>query len=249
MERTIESSNEAMIGAGRQFQTDRIIAGRFGTKAQADVIAQQILLYVDDHDLSIFHNNPPGQHGLSVFGHDDEIARIDCLPSGDIRMPTAYVDHAQPVATQNENNENTENTENAENTEHAEKVGVQSAAATAAVAGVVIGATALAAGPIVALAAAGVAAYTGSLAGALGGMGDGKDSQSTHAPTERHGGIILAVHITHPTNEFRVIQDLEKAGAADIEWADGHWRDGDWADFNPKAFPNLVKPIEHRGEK
>lgn len=36
---------------------ERIIAGRFGTKAEADIAAQRILGYINDDDVSIFHNN------------------------------------------------------------------------------------------------------------------------------------------------------------------------------------------------
>lgn len=57
------------------------------------------------------------------------------------------------------------------------------------------------------------------------------------------------MRIAHPANEFGVILDLEKAGAADIEWADGEWRDGDWADFNPMKSPNLVALGEHLGHR
>ena len=220
---------EHLIKADGECHKDRIIAGRFATKADADAVAQQILRYVDDDDLSIFHNNPPGQHGKSVFGDDEEIKRkTECLPSLEI---SGYIDPIESAVAQKENTENAA---------RAEKIGVETTAATAAVAGLFVGAAALAAGPVVALAAAGVAAYTGSLAGALEGMGGGTDSRSTHVPTERLGGIILALHIANPANESRVIQDLENAGATDIEWADGEWLDGDWADFNPNAAPNLL---------
>ena len=220
----MESTIAATIEVGKPCHTDRIIAGRFGTKAQADIIAQQILRYVADHDVSIFHNNPPGQHGMSVFGQEDEIASTVFWPSRVMKTPTININHARAVAMQKDN---------AETAGLAKQFGMQSAAA-ADVASFVIGATA---GPIVAL------------EGAFGCVGDGNDDHSTHGPAERQGGVILAVRIAHPANEFGVILDLEKAGAADIEWADGEWRDGDWADFNPMKSPNLVALDEHLGHR
>lgn len=181
---------------------ERIIAGRFGTKAEADIAAQRILGYINDDDVSIFHNNPPGQHGVSVFGGDENLALV-----------TGEVDAADASST---------------------------SAATAAVAGFVVGAATLVAGPLPALAAAGVAAYTGSLAGALSGLNDAAADNGKHTLQSRAGGIILALHVVHPSNEKRVIRDLTEAGAADIEQADGEWRDGDWVDFDPRAVPQLV---------
>ena len=119
-------------------------------------------------------------------------------------------------------------------------------AVTAAAAGLTAGAIGALGGPVVALAAAGVAAYTGSLLGALNGLGD--DSGSDHAPDRRHGGIILAVRVDDESAGKRVISDLEHQGAADIEKAKGEWRNGDWVDFNPVARPKLVAgpdPIAH----
>lgn len=52
---------------------DRIIAGRFHTKGDADAVAALMASYVDSADICIFHNNPPGQHDLfSVGGDEDE---------------------------------------------------------------------------------------------------------------------------------------------------------------------------------
>ncbi len=41
---------------------EQIIAGRFQTKDQADVVADRIARYVLRSDICIFHNNPQGQH-------------------------------------------------------------------------------------------------------------------------------------------------------------------------------------------
>lgn len=50
---------------------DRIIAGRFQTKGEADAAAE-LMTYIDSADISIFHNNPPGQHGVLAAGGDED---------------------------------------------------------------------------------------------------------------------------------------------------------------------------------
>jgi len=52
---------------------DRIIAGRFETKGKADDVAAQLAHVVDDGDICIFHNNPPGQHGVYPVGGDETV--------------------------------------------------------------------------------------------------------------------------------------------------------------------------------
>jgi len=52
---------------------ERIIAGRFRTKGDADAVAALLGQYIDTADISIFHNNPPGQHDAAVVtGTEDE---------------------------------------------------------------------------------------------------------------------------------------------------------------------------------
>ena len=51
---------------------DRIIAGRFQTKQDADVVAALIARYIDASDICIFHNNPPGQHDAFAIGGDED---------------------------------------------------------------------------------------------------------------------------------------------------------------------------------
>ncbi|MBC7624154.1 MAG: hypothetical protein H7232_12280 [Aeromicrobium sp.] len=113
----------------------------------------------------------------------------------------------------------------------------QTAVSSAVTAGLTAGAIGLAGGPVVALAAAGVAAYTGSLIGAMGGM---QDEESRQLPKLRPAGVILAVRIARAGTEKFVIADLRTAGAEDIERAEGQWRDGDWVDFNPVQRPQLI---------
>jgi hypothetical protein len=175
---------------------ERIIAGRFQTKDNADAVAALIAQYVDAADICIFHNNPPGQHdAYSVGGDEDE----------------------DPGA----------------------KGADKSAAGTAVAAGLTAGAIGALGGPAVALAAAAVGAYSGSLVGAMDGLGNHRDQP--HAPERRPAGVMLSVHITGAVDERRVIATLRAQGAADIEKAQGEWRDGDWTDFNPVAAPRLVE--------
>ena len=49
---------------------ERIIAGRFQTKDDADAVAALITQYADSGDICIFHNNPPGQHDAIAGGGD-----------------------------------------------------------------------------------------------------------------------------------------------------------------------------------
>lgn len=171
---------------------DQIIAGRFQTKDEADQAARQLADFVDDQDISIFHNNPPGQHGTFPIGGDE---------------------HADPAARD------------------AESPG------TAAAAGLTAGAVGTAVGgPLVGLAAAGVAAYTGSLLGTMQGLKEEPDTE----PDRRQGGIFLAVRVADEAMTQRVISELKRIGAADIEKTMGEWRDGEWVDFNPVARPKLV---------
>ena len=52
---------------------ERIIAGRFQTKDEADAVAHWIAQYIDATDICIFHNNPPGQHGVLAGGGDEAV--------------------------------------------------------------------------------------------------------------------------------------------------------------------------------
>jgi hypothetical protein len=105
-------------------------------------------------------------------------------------------------------------------------------------AGVTAGVIGIAGGPVTALAAVGVAAYTGSLIGSLGSSGNNQPSQQ---PSHyRPAGVILAVRIARQTSKELVVGDLRNGGAEDIEQAEGEWCDGDWVNFNPDQAPHLV---------
>ncbi len=51
---------------------ERIIAGRFQTKGEADAVAVLLEQYIDTTDICIFHNNPPGQHDAYALGGDED---------------------------------------------------------------------------------------------------------------------------------------------------------------------------------
>ena len=97
-------------------------------------------------------------------------------------------------------------------------------------------------GPLVAIVAAGVGAYTGSFVGALSGLSDADGATVATGPEHRAGGVMLSVRISEPVNELRVIETLRAEGAMDIEHAQGQWADGDWIDFDPETAPKLVPP-------
>ena len=52
---------------------NRIIAGRFPTKGEADIAAASLDLFIDASDICIFHNNPPGQHDTNEGGGDEPV--------------------------------------------------------------------------------------------------------------------------------------------------------------------------------
>ena len=51
---------------------ERIIAGRFKTKSDADAAAALMAPQVGSADICIFHNNPPGQHDAYPVGGDED---------------------------------------------------------------------------------------------------------------------------------------------------------------------------------
>jgi hypothetical protein len=174
---------------------ERIIAGRFHSRDDADAVAATMTKFVDGADICVFHNNPPGQHdALGAGGDEDE----------------------DPDA----------------------KGADASAAGGALAAGLAAGALGALGGPVVALAAAGVGAYSGSLLGAMNGLGDNADAGATE---RRPAGVMLSVRIASPEHERLVIHALRRGHASDIEEAQGTWSDGDWTDFNPVAMPQLVR--------
>jgi hypothetical protein len=210
---------------------DHIIAGRFATKSDADAAAETLAGLIAANDLCTFHNSPPGQHGVAIFG-EDEVKRHHELV---VKNAAHAQDPSETDVSKQQDNAET------------------SALGTAVAAGVTAGLVAAVAGPVAALAAVGVAAYTGSLAGALQGSGGSTESNNAHSShtahhnesTMRKGGVMLAVHVAEQGSEAEVIRLLHAAGAKDIEEAEGIWGEADWIDFDPLGSPNLVE-IETR---
>jgi len=114
----------------------------------------------------------------------------------------------------------------------------KSATGMAVVGGLAAGAIGALGGPVVAIAAAGAGAFTGSLVGAMAGLGQ-EDAKPT-VLERRPSGVMLSVRIAKPMNERRVIASLRDVGAECIEQAMGAWRDGRWTDFDPVTVPHLV---------
>jgi hypothetical protein len=50
---------------------DQIIAGRFGTKIDADRAAASLKKFIEPDDICIFQNNAPGQHATYPIGGDE----------------------------------------------------------------------------------------------------------------------------------------------------------------------------------
>jgi hypothetical protein len=96
-------------------------------------------------------------------------------------------------------------------------------------------------GPAAAVAGAGIGAYTGSLYGALGNVGEatGPDADATPKkaeriePPPRKSGMLVAVCARASEQQASAIRILRAHGAADIERAEGTITGGQWPDFNP----------------
>jgi len=116
---------------------------------------------------------------------------------------------------------------------------------TGAIGAVVGGGIVLALGlPIVGiLIGAGLGAYLGSLGGAFVKLkSKGKPREAGRQASVRHGGVLLAVHVSAET-EARVARTLRELGGKDVEKAEGRWRDGNWTDFDPVKPPVLSDKV------
>lgn len=103
-------------------------------------------------------------------------------------------------------------------------------------------------GPAGLVAAAGVGAYTGSLAGAdVSTDKEAVDDNRTHKvseqpmqTTDRKPGVIVAVRADESDSQRNAINVLQSHGAEDIECARGNLARGQWSDFDPLATVTLV---------
>lgn len=107
-------------------------------------------------------------------------------------------------------------------------------------------ATRVAASIFVVIAAAGVGAYLGALAGALWIIGRNKRkaantprAQEVH-PAVRPAGVMLALHVA-PGQDALARRVLRESGGRDIERAQGRWQGGKWEDFDPLSPPHPVE--------
>ncbi|CAB3627142.1 hypothetical protein [Achromobacter pestifer] len=99
---------------------------------------------------------------------------------------------------------------------------------------------------LIVIAAAGVGAYLGALAGALWIVGRDKRrnpaearAQENHPPV-RAAGVMLALHV--PVGQEGLARRvLRESGGHDIERANGRWLDGKWEDFDPLTPPRHVE--------
>lgn len=126
------------------------------------------------------------------------------------------------------------------------------AAAGASVGGAVGLAAGIAAAPVIGpaglVAAAGVGAYTGSLAGAnkstdkqvVDENRTQKVSEQPVSTTDRKAGVLVAVRADESDSQRHAIDVLRSHGAADIECAKGNLARGQWSDFDPLATVTLV---------
>ncbi|WP_251880049.1 hypothetical protein [Achromobacter sp. Marseille-Q4954] len=99
---------------------------------------------------------------------------------------------------------------------------------------------------LIVIAAAGVGAYLGALAGALWVIGRGRRrhpaasvARDAH-PAVRQAGVMLALHIS-PDRDALARTVLTQAGGTDIERAQGRWLNGKWEDFDPLTPPRHVE--------
>ncbi|PQZ64498.1 hypothetical protein CQ050_20505 [Achromobacter sp. MYb9] len=99
---------------------------------------------------------------------------------------------------------------------------------------------------LIVIAAAGVGAYLGALAGALWIVGrDKRKVRATPGDEEEHpavraAGVMLALHVP-VGKEALARQVLRETGGRDIERAQGRWQNGKWQDFDPLTPPERVE--------
>lgn len=99
---------------------------------------------------------------------------------------------------------------------------------------------------LIVIAAAGVGAYLGALAGALWIVGrdkrkrEGATGVEEIHPAVRAAGVMLALHVP-VGKEALARQVLRESGGRDIERAQGRWLNGKWEDFDPLTPPRHVE--------
>lgn len=122
-------------------------------------------------------------------------------------------------------------------------------AALGGAAGLAAGVAAATVAPVTApviLAAAGVGAFGGSLAGGVSATEDstGKPDDPEH-PVGKPAGVVVAIR-TQPGRDDEAIRALLDAGALGIDRGPGEWSDGHWVDFDPVAPRERIVPSPGR---
>ena len=83
---------------------------------------------------------------------------------------------------------------------------------------------------------AGLGAYVGSFAGAVGRMKRGAPpSVEPKKAIDAPAGRMIAVLVARPEQEPRAIDVLRRCGARHLWRAEGTWRNGSWLDFDPRG--------------
>jgi hypothetical protein len=132
---------------------------------------------------------------------------------------------------------------------HDASSGAASAAAVGGGVGLAVGiATLPVLGPGAAVAAVGVAAYTGSLVGALRRMGaeSGPDDRASRIESQREdallrkSGMLVAVCAPTSAQQITAVQILDARQAVDVEQTEGTFSEGQWVDFNALSPLTLV---------
>src|SRR5688572_13085572 len=83
---------------------------------------------------------------------------------------------------------------------------------------------------------AGLGAYVGSFAGAMGRVRGGRrGAASVEHPVEPRGGRMIAINVDRAGTEAKAVSILKSHGARDVRRAEGRWADGSWRDFDPRA--------------
>ncbi|KXA71111.1 hypothetical protein [Bordetella hinzii] len=101
------------------------------------------------------------------------------------------------------------------------------------------------------IAAAGVGAYIGALAGALWingrrkRMGRDEAGAADGHPAIRHEGVMLALRVD-PARQAEAAAVLRAAGGVDVERANGRWVQGRWEDFDPLTPPQRDSAVAGR---
>ncbi len=130
--------------------------------------------------------------------------------------------------------------------------GAVAGAAVGAAAGAAVGAVASIAvpplAPAIMLAATGVGAYTGAMAGGVTSGGEKTPEHLQPQPGHRRSGMMVATRVTDVADTARLGDILRVHGADHVEQSRGTWRDGHWIDFDPVSLPQMLELPQREDE-